>query len=152
MANGMDKGTVVGVSVDQPHEVTPNISNRDALHQVPSPTKDSERASDPGSLQAGVQRADILRNTWSKQGLITAFVGYESGSRNRRPSILITHLTLHRLFLATLAINFGDYATQVYVPYTTSAFKQHSAMSAARVVMNITRISAYPIIAKLGDV
>ncbi|PLB44120.1 siderophore iron transporter mirA [Aspergillus steynii IBT 23096] len=106
-------------------------SNNDGLQQCLSPRKDVERAPDADSLQASVQRADILRNTWSKQGLIIAFVG---------------------LFLATLAINFGDYATQVYVPYTTSAFKQHSAMGAARVVMNITRISAYPIIAKLGDV
>ena len=57
-----------------------------------------------------------------------------------------------RLFLCTLAINFADYSTQVYAAYTTSSFKQHSAMSAARVVMNIARISAYPIIAKLGDV
>ncbi|KAL4930342.1 major facilitator superfamily domain-containing protein [Aspergillus undulatus] len=56
------------------------------------------------------------------------------------------------IFLATVAINFGDCSTQVYVPYATSSFKQHSAMSAARVVGNITRIAAYPIIAKLGDV
>lgn len=56
------------------------------------------------------------------------------------------------LFLATFAVNFADYSTQVYTAYTTSAFKQHSAMSAARVVMNITRIASYPIIAKLGDV
>lgn len=54
--------------------------------------------------------------------------------------------------MCTLAINFADYSTQVYAAYTTSAFKQHSAMSAARVVMNIARISAYPVVAKLGDV
>lgn len=66
---------------------------------------------------------------------------------------MIFRLTyVNRLFLCTLAINFADYSTQVYAAYTTSAFKQHSAMSAARVVMNIARISAYPIIAKLGDV
>ncbi|GAB1196234.1 hypothetical protein APSETT444_005502 [Aspergillus pseudonomiae] len=92
---------------------------------------DVEKQSDTQSLQAGVQRAEILRKGWTKKGLYLAFVG---------------------LFIATLAINFGDYSTQVYVPYTTSAFKQHSAMSAARVVMNITRIASYPIIAKLGDV
>ncbi|EKV09996.1 Siderophore iron transporter mirA [Penicillium digitatum PHI26] len=83
------------------------------------------------SLQPGVHRADVLRKSWTKTGLIIVFIG---------------------LFLCTLAINFADYSTQVYAPYTTSAFKQHSAMSAARVVMNIARISAYPIIAKLGDV
>ncbi|KAB8262943.1 major facilitator superfamily domain-containing protein [Aspergillus pseudonomiae] len=92
---------------------------------------DVEKQSDTQSLQAGVQRAEILRKGWTKKGLYMAFVG---------------------LFIATLAINFGDYSTQVYVPYTTSAFKQHSAMSAARVVMNITRIASYPVIAKLGDV
>lgn len=56
------------------------------------------------------------------------------------------------LFTCTLAINFADYSTQTYAAYTTSSFKQHSAMSAARVVMNIARIAAYPVIAKLGDV
>lgn len=56
------------------------------------------------------------------------------------------------LFLCTFGINFADYSTQVYTPYTTSSFKQHSAMSAAKVLMNIARISAYPMIAKLGDV
>ncbi|OAA80410.1 major facilitator [Akanthomyces lecanii RCEF 1005] len=37
-------------------------------------------------------------------------------------------------------------------PYVTSSFKTHSAMSAAHVVVNITRIIAYPVIAKLSDV
>ncbi|RDW87007.1 putative Siderophore iron transporter mirA [Aspergillus mulundensis] len=90
-----------------------------------------ERSGDSESLQAGVRRAEMLRKGWTKQGLIITFSG---------------------LFLATLAINLGDYSTQVYTPYATSSFKQHSAMSAARVVGNITRIAAYPIIAKLGDV
>ncbi|OQE42036.1 hypothetical protein PENCOP_c004G07848 [Penicillium coprophilum] len=90
-----------------------------------------EKQSSIPSLQPGVYRADVLRKSWTKQGLIIVFTG---------------------LFLCTLAINFADYSTQVYAPYTTSDFKQHSAMSAARVVMNIARISAYPIIAKLGDV
>ncbi|KAL2835835.1 major facilitator superfamily domain-containing protein [Aspergillus pseudoustus] len=87
--------------------------------------------SDSESLQAGVRRAEMLRKGWTKEGLIVTFTG---------------------LFLATLAINLGDYSTQVYTPYATSSFKQHSAMSAARVVGNITRIASYPIIAKLGDV
>ncbi|CEN60710.1 Putative Siderophore iron transporter mirA [Aspergillus calidoustus] len=91
----------------------------------------NEEHSDSESLQAGVRRAEMLRKGWTKQGLIVTFTG---------------------LFLATLVINFGDYSTQVYTPYATSSFKQHSAMSAARVVGNITRIAAYPIIAKLGDV
>ncbi|KAJ5787563.1 Major facilitator superfamily domain general substrate transporter [Penicillium paradoxum] len=90
-----------------------------------------EKQSTTSSFQPGVHRADVLRKSWTKQGLIIVFTG---------------------LFLCTLAINFADYSTQVYGPYTTSAFKQHSAMSAARVVGNIARISAYPIIAKLGDV
>ncbi|CAG8890439.1 unnamed protein product [Penicillium egyptiacum] len=90
-----------------------------------------EKQPNLSSLQPGVHRADVLRKAWTKKGLIIVFTG---------------------LFLCTLAINFADYSTQVYAPYTTSSFKQHSAMSAARVVMNITRISAYPIIAKLGDV
>ncbi|KAL4969816.1 siderophore iron transporter mirA [Aspergillus stella-maris] len=115
----------------------------DEISTVPKGTADAEPAverrdslvkndaSDSESLQAGVRRAEMLRKGWTRQGLIITFTG---------------------LFLATLAINLGDYSTQVYVPYATSSFKQHSAMSAARVVGNITRIAAYPIIAKLGDV
>ncbi|KAL4952927.1 siderophore iron transporter mirA [Aspergillus filifer] len=93
--------------------------------------RSKNEVSDSESLQAGVRRAEMLRKGWTRHGLIITFTG---------------------LFLATLAINLGDYSTQVYVPYATSSFKQHSAMSAARVVGNITRIAAYPIIAKLGDV
>ena len=76
MAINPDRGKEVGVSIDQPHEVTENNYNNDGIHQCLSPTKDPERVPDAASLQAGVQRADILRNTWSKQGLIMAFVGY----------------------------------------------------------------------------
>ncbi|KAJ5952920.1 uncharacterized protein N7479_011333 [Penicillium vulpinum] len=90
-----------------------------------------EKQSSIPSIQPGVYRADALRKSWTKQGLIIVFTG---------------------LFICTLAINFADYTTTVYAPYTTSDFKQHSAMSAARVVMNIARISAYPVVAKLGDV
>ncbi|KAJ5342138.1 hypothetical protein N7541_011262 [Penicillium brevicompactum] len=103
------------------HQTDGNDGNDDNL----------EKQSTVSSIQAGVQRADLLRKSWTKQGLVVVFTG---------------------LFLCTLAINFADYSTQVYAAYTTSSFKQHSAMSAARVVMNIARISAYPIIAKLGDV
>lgn len=109
----------------------------------------SEEASDSESLQAGVRRAEMLRKGWTRQGLIITFTGYSTVNQiNKRPALLI----LDRLFLASLVNNFGDYSTQVYVPYATSSFKQHSAMSAANVVANITRIAAYPIIAKLGDV
>ncbi|KAB8222326.1 major facilitator superfamily domain-containing protein [Aspergillus novoparasiticus] len=136
----MDRATEVSTEADDsisPHAShtmsnTPKLdkSGNKVVEQSTS-ADDVEKQSDIQSLQAGVQRAEILRKGWTEKGLYTAFVG---------------------LFIATLAINFGDYSTQVYVPYTTSAFKQHSAMSAARVVMNITRIAAYPIIAKLGDV
>lgn len=37
---------------------------------------DVEKQSDTQSLQAGVQRAEILRKGWTKKGLYTAFVGY----------------------------------------------------------------------------
>ncbi|KKK25630.1 siderophore iron transporter mirA [Aspergillus rambellii] len=107
-----------------------NTVFQDPVSEKPA-IADRDERSNSESLQAGVQRAEMLRKGWTKQGLILAFTG---------------------LFLATLAINFGDYSTQVYTAYTTSAFKRHSAMSAARVVGNITRIGAYPIIAKLGDV
>lgn len=40
----------------------------------------------------------------------------------------------------------------VLEPYVTSSFKNHSAMSAAHVVVNITRIIMYPVIAKFSDV
>ncbi len=56
------------------------------------------------------------------------------------------------MFLTTLVITFSDYSHSVLQPYVTSAFKKHSFMSAAHVVINITRIVAYPIIAKLSDV
>lgn len=37
---------------------------------------DVEKQSDTQSLQAGVQRAEILRKGWTKKGLYMAFVGY----------------------------------------------------------------------------
>ncbi|OQE25911.1 hypothetical protein PENFLA_c008G03910 [Penicillium flavigenum] len=116
-----DISIVMAPLKNQDTQAADNVHQEENLEKQPSLS----------SLQPGVHRADVLRKTWTKKGLIIVFTG---------------------LFLCTLAINFADYSTQVYAPYTTSSFKQHSAMSAARVVMNIARISAYPIIAKLGDV
>nr|Q8X1Z7.1 RecName: Full=Siderophore iron transporter mirA; AltName: Full=Enterobactin permease; AltName: Full=Major facilitator iron-regulated transporter A [Aspergillus nidulans FGSC A4]AAK17009.1 major facilitator [Aspergillus nidulans] len=118
------------MALDDISAVPKGALDTDPAVERPPPLLDADR-SDSERLQPGVKRAEMLRKGWTRQGLIIAFTG---------------------LFLATLSINFGDYSTQVYVPYATSAFKQHSAMSAARVVGNITRIAAYPIIAKLGDV
>ncbi|KAL4750536.1 siderophore iron transporter mirA [Aspergillus terricola var. indicus] len=118
------------MALDEISAVPKGAPDTDPAVRRPSQLPDAE-LSGSERLQAGVRRAEMLRKGWTRQGLIIAFTG---------------------LFLATLSINFGDYSTQVYVPYATSAFKQHSAMSAARVVGNITRIAAYPLIAKLGDV
>ncbi|KAJ5691990.1 hypothetical protein N7462_001413 [Penicillium macrosclerotiorum] len=115
---------IISVDIASQHEA----NNPEIDHGM---EEDVEKLPSSEKVQAGVQRADLLRKAWTKQGLVIVFTG---------------------LFLCTLAINFADYSTQVYSAYTTSAFKQHSAMSAAKVVNNIARISAYPIIAKLGDV
>ncbi|CAG8017199.1 unnamed protein product [Penicillium salamii] len=132
----------ISVAINPADQHNANVeagSNDDSLEKQPSMS----------SIQAGVQRAEILRRSWTKKGVIIVFTGYVTAD----DVCVGSQLTgLGRLFLCTLAINFADYSTQVYAAYTTSAFKQHSAMSAARVVMNIARISAYPIIAKLGDV
>ncbi|CAG8085779.1 unnamed protein product [Penicillium olsonii] len=117
----------------QSEDISVALSPADSHANIEAGGNDGSLEKQPSmsSIQAGVQRAEMLRRSWTKQGLIVVFAG---------------------LFLCTLAINFADYSTQVYAAYTTSSFKQHSAMSAARVVMNIARISAYPVIAKLGDV
>ncbi|TQV90613.1 hypothetical protein V2A60_008291 [Cordyceps javanica] len=82
-------------------------------------------------FQAGVQKAMALKKTWSRTTLAVAFSS---------------------LFITTLIITFSDYSGMVVEPYVTSSFKKHSAMSAAHVVINITRIIAFPVIAKLSDV
>ncbi|KAL4882188.1 siderophore iron transporter mirA [Aspergillus karnatakaensis] len=119
------------MAVDEISAVPKGAADTEPNTEKPGHHLGKDELSDSESLQAGVRRAEMLRKGWTRQGLIITFTG---------------------LFLATLVNNFGDYSTQVYVPYATSSFKQHSAMSAARVVGNITRIAAYPIIAKLGDV
>ncbi|OAA49229.1 siderophore iron transporter mirA [Cordyceps fumosorosea ARSEF 2679] len=96
----------------------------------------SRNPCDPGSVneqeyQAGVHKALALNKAWSRTTLIIAFSS---------------------LFITTLTITFSDYSGMVVEPYVTSSFKKHSAMSAAHVVVNITRIIAYPVIAKLSDV
>ncbi|KAJ4160018.1 uncharacterized protein LMH87_007952 [Akanthomyces muscarius] len=82
-------------------------------------------------FQLGVQKALALRKAWSHTTLAIAFSS---------------------LFVTTLIITFSDYSGMLVEPYVTSSFKTHSAMSAAHVVVNITRIIAYPVIAKLSDV
>lgn len=47
--------------------------------------------------------------------------------------------------------DFVNYATSTYTAYATSAFKQHSLLSAARVVATVTNLLTYPITAKLAD-
>lgn len=58
----------------------------------------------------------------------------------------------HRLFLTTFVLILSDYTQNVYEPYVTSEFRQHSAISAARVVNSIARICSFPLVAKLSDV
>ncbi|KAJ3486003.1 hypothetical protein NLG97_g6707 [Lecanicillium saksenae] len=91
----------------------------------------SKGADTQPEIQAGVQKAMILRKAWTRSSLGIAFSS---------------------LFITTLAITFSDYSGMLVEPYVTSSFKKHSAMSAAHVVVNITRIIAYPVVAKLSDV
>ncbi|KAL4876287.1 siderophore iron transporter mirA [Aspergillus karnatakaensis] len=87
--------------------------------------------SESSSIQAGVQKALILKKAWSRTTLGIAFAS---------------------LFITTLIITFSDYSHMLLNPYVTSAFRQHSALSSVNVVGNITRICAFPLIAKLSDV
>ncbi|KAK2873743.1 hypothetical protein FQN49_002106, partial [Arthroderma sp. PD_2] len=118
-------------------ETIPPDAGRSA-HGVKEVTDDKENHHDDnvslyshaGSLQPGVAKAELLQKAWSKKSLAVAFSG---------------------LMLVSLVITFSDFAIIVYEPYATSSFRQHSLLSVARVVGNITRICAYPIIAKLSD-
>ncbi|KIX00418.1 uncharacterized protein Z518_10557 [Rhinocladiella mackenziei CBS 650.93] len=99
--------------------------------QPPELHSDAESLhSEPESIQPGVQKAILLKKAWSPISLTIAFTG---------------------LLLTTLVLILSDYSQSVYDPYVTSSFKQHSALSAAKVVNNISRICAFPIIAKLSD-
>ena len=50
------------------------------------------------------------------------------------------------------ASRFSVYSALTYNAYATSAFSQHSVLSAAGVAADITQLCAYPILAKLQDV
>lgn len=103
-------------------------------------------------FQSGVQKALALRKAWSHTTLAIAFSRYAiSYSVDGQYSQLKAQNDLS-LFVTTLIITFSDYSGMLVEPYVTSSFKTHSAMSAAHVVVNITRIIAYPVIAKLSDV
>ena len=55
---------------------------------------DVEKQSDTESLQAGVQRAEILRKGWTKKGLYTAFVGYVRGREHYGITLSVLTRTL----------------------------------------------------------
>lgn len=114
------------------NEKTTQVTGRHADSADPEANDDSGSIhSKSSSVQAGVQKAMILRKAWSRTSLAIAFSS---------------------LFITSLVILFTDYSHLVVQPFVTSSFRQHSAMSAASVVNNIVRICAYPIIAKLSDV
>jgi hypothetical protein len=77
-----------------------------------------ENKSSASSFQVRVYRADVLRKSWTKQGLIVVFTG-----------LIVMNILwvaawltiIDRLLLCTLAINFADSSTQVYAASTTSA-------------------------------
>ena len=50
------------------HQTDGNDGNDDNL----------EKQSTVSSIQAGVQRADLLRKSWTKQGLVVVFTGYDA--------------------------------------------------------------------------
>ncbi|OJD14060.1 hypothetical protein AJ78_05566 [Emergomyces pasteurianus Ep9510] len=81
--------------------------------------------------QAGVQKARILSNIWTKKAFVLAY------------STLLLTIFVNR---------FQVYTAVVYNAYATSSFSEHSLLSTAGVVSDITKLCAYPIIAKLGDV
>ncbi|KAL2822423.1 siderophore iron transporter mirA [Aspergillus granulosus] len=109
----------------------PTTSEKNAKAGVNSSDDAASIHSENSSIQAGVQKALILRKAWSRTTLGIAFAS---------------------LFITTLIITFSDYSHMLLNPYVTSAFKQHSALSAVSVVGNIARICAFPVIAKLSDV
>lgn len=45
-------------------------------HQADGNDDNLEKQSTVSSIQAGVQRADLLRKSWTKQGLVIVFTGY----------------------------------------------------------------------------
>ncbi|KAJ4309421.1 hypothetical protein N0V84_011511 [Fusarium piperis] len=96
----------------------------------PEPVDDKNLETQEVRNDDAASKAMILKNAWSRTSLAIAFLS---------------------LFLTTLVITFSDYSGLVLESYVTSEFRSHSAMSSARVVMNITRIVAYPVIAKLSD-
>lgn len=56
-----------------------NSSNKqtdDRITEVLPDRHDVETGSTADSAQAGVQRAALLRKTWSKKGMIITFIGY----------------------------------------------------------------------------
>ncbi|KAF2015522.1 MFS general substrate transporter [Aaosphaeria arxii CBS 175.79] len=126
-----EKGVYSSGKSAQGNVTTSSIDHHNAASEERGNEDAASVHSSQHSIQTGVQKAMILRKAWSRTTLAIAFT-----------SLIIT----------SLCIVFSDYSGTVLEPYVTSAFKQHSAMSAARVVMNITRIVAYPVIAKLSDV
>ena len=61
-------------------------------------------------------------------------------------------LIVRRLYIVTFVFAFDNYSTPTYNAYATCAFKGHSLLSASRVVITITSLLSYPIIARLSDV
>ncbi|CAK7232479.1 hypothetical protein SBRCBS47491_008285 [Sporothrix bragantina] len=89
---------------------------------------DEERAHTPTLEETN---AEILRRSWSRRALITAFVG---------------------LFAATFILSFIKYSTKVYTAYATSDFKGHSELTTANVVYTIMNMVTFPILAQLSNV
>ncbi|CAK7241625.1 MAG: hypothetical protein STHCBS139747_003091 [Sporothrix thermara] len=89
---------------------------------------DEERAPTPTLEETN---AEILRRSWSRRALITAFVG---------------------LFAATFILSFIKYSTKVYTAYATSDFKGHSELTTANVVYTIMNMATFPVLAQLSNV
>ncbi|EXA33798.1 hypothetical protein FOVG_15098 [Fusarium oxysporum f. sp. pisi HDV247] len=75
--------------------------------------------------------AEILRKTWSRKAVTIAFSG---------------------VFAATFILNFNKFSSGTYVPFATSNFQRHSALSTANVVGAIISMVAFPILAKFSNV
>lgn len=108
------------------------------------------------SEQAGVKKAMLLQQYMTKRSLMVAYSAYrvlEARLLLRARLHFNLRLTnLHRLFLTLLANRFSVYMALTLNAYATSSFSEHSLLSAAGVVHDITQLCAYPIVAKLEDV
>ncbi|TVY83694.1 Siderophore iron transporter mirC [Lachnellula suecica] len=138
-ANAVGDENGVPLSIIQPKPI-PDVEGNSVGSSLSS-------AHAPNNAQAGVRTIEAVSMTWTKWGLIAAYLRFVSIGGDPRAS-----LTVISIFLMAFSTSLEGQVVQSVAVFATSSFGQHSLISTVYVVQGVVNAVIKTPMAKVADV